>query len=37
MCLKMVIFKNNEGRNVPFWVFVCVKLLLPEYTMNGDM
>ena len=34
----MVIFKNNEGRNVAFWVFVCVKLLLPdEDIVSGDM
>ena len=31
----MVIFKNNEGRNVAFWVFVCVKLLFAdEYIVN---
>ena len=34
----MVILKNNVGRNVAFWVFVCVKLLFAdEYIVNGDM
>ena len=38
MWLKMVIFKKNEGMNVAFGVFACIKLLLPdEYIVSGDI
>ena len=39
VCLKMVIFKNNEERNVAFsFRFVCVEYLSPgDYIVHCDM